>query len=310
MTNHRLNLLFALASLPFVLQPGVGRCDTPAPRPAAATAAPEERMDHISVTSVGTGSAVILIPGLSTPRAVWDGVASDLAKTHRVILVQVNGFGGDAPGGNLAPGILDGMVAELDRYIVREKLGQPMIIGHSMGGLAALLYARAHPDHVARVMVVDALPFIGQLFAPGATVPLIEPQARAMRDQMKASYGTPTNPAFAEGTANNLALKPDSRARVKSWVIAADVRVSAQAFYEDMTTDLRGDMAKITTPITMLYPWNEVAPSKAKADQLYHDAYAAAPNVSYVDIGDSAHFIMLDQPAAFQAALTGFVAGK
>ena len=54
-------------------------------------------MDHISIETIGKGSPVILIPGLSRPRAVWDGVAPELAKTHRVILVQVNGFGGDDP---------------------------------------------------------------------------------------------------------------------------------------------------------------------------------------------------------------------
>ena len=39
-----------------------------------------------------------------------------------------------------------------------------------------------------------------------------------------------------------------------------------------------------------------------------HCAPAAPPaNMIYVDIGDSAHFVMLDQPAAFQAALMAFV---
>jgi hypothetical protein len=62
-------------------------------------------MDHITVKLMGTtGSPVFLIPGLSSPRAVWDGIAPELAKSHRAYLVQVNGFGGDAPGANLNPG--------------------------------------------------------------------------------------------------------------------------------------------------------------------------------------------------------------
>ena len=72
----------------------------PAPSHAATPAA-ETRMPHISVVATGKGSPVILIPGLSSPRAVWDGVVPGLAKTHRVYVVQVNGFGGDAPGANL-----------------------------------------------------------------------------------------------------------------------------------------------------------------------------------------------------------------
>jgi pimeloyl-ACP methyl ester carboxylesterase len=306
MNMHKLNLLFALASLPFVLQPGAGNCAA-APAPVAAPAAAPVVMDHISITSVGSGSPVVLIPGLSTPRAVWDDVVPELAKSHRVILVQVNGFAGDAPGKNLAPGILAGLVAELDGYIVREKLGQPAIVGHSMGGLAALMFAKAHPDHVSRVMVVDALPFIAVLFSPSATVAMVTPQAGAIRDQMAAGFGKPADAANAEATANRLALKPESRAKVKAWVMASDPRVSGEALYEDMTTDLRPDLAKITTPITLVYPWNATGPTKEMADPLYRGAYAGAPHISFVDVADSAHFVMLDQPAAFQAALMGFV---
>ena len=79
--------------------------------------APAERLPHISIQEIGKGSPVVLIPGLSSPRAVWDGVAPALARDHRVILVQVNGFGGDDPGANLKPGILDGIVADLHGWL-------------------------------------------------------------------------------------------------------------------------------------------------------------------------------------------------
>jgi len=282
-----------------VLRPDAAHCQA---APSAAVT-----MDHISITSVGSGSPVVLIPGLSSPRAVWAGVVPELAKNHRVLLVQVNGFGGDAPGKNLAPGILDGLVAELDGYILREKLGRPALVGHSLGGLAALMFAHAHPEHVSRVMVVDALPFIAVLFSPTATVAMVEPQAKAIRDQMAGSFGKPADAASAETTANRLALKPESRAKVKAWVMASDPRVSGEALYEDMTTDLRPDLAGITTPITLVYPWNATGPTREVADPLYRGAYAATPHITYVDVADSAHFVMLDQPAAFQAALIGYV---
>lgn len=68
--------------------------------PSAASST--QQMDYISVKVMGTtGSPVFLIPGISAPRATWDGIAPELAKTHQVYLVQINGFGGDAPGANL-----------------------------------------------------------------------------------------------------------------------------------------------------------------------------------------------------------------
>jgi len=276
--------------------------------PAPAITAPAEiRMDHISVVAIGKGSPVILIPGLSSPRAVWDGVAADLAKTHRVILVQVNGFGGDDPGANLKPGILDGVVADLDTYIAGHKLQGAAVVGHSMGGLLGMMLAKAHPGDVGKLMIVDSLPFYGMLFGPTATTAMVQPQAAMMRDQMIAGYGKPADAANVEGVANALALKPRSRELVKGWMAIADPRVSGEAMYEDLQTDLRADMAGITTPMTIVYPWNDARPTKPIADALYKGAYAAAPHMTYVDIGDAAHFVMLDQPEAFAKALNAFI---
>lgn len=295
-------ILFALAataSIPAIL-------GTPAH--AAVTTARTIQMDHISVEVVGTGSPVILIPGLSSPRAVWDGVAPELAKGHRVYLVQVNGFAGEDPRGNLKPGILEGIVADLHTLVGQEKLQGTAVVGHSMGGLLGLLWARAHPGDLAKLMVVDALPFTAAIFMPNPTVAAIEPNAAAMRDMMVAGYGKPANEAGVIGTANALALKPDSRTRVAEWMRASDARVSGAAMYADLTTDLRADMAGIATPITLVYPWSADLPL-ARADALYRGEYAHAPHMTFVPIGDAAHFVMLDQPEAFRAALTAFLAG-
>jgi pimeloyl-ACP methyl ester carboxylesterase len=270
----------------------------PAAAPVAAASA-EARMDHISITTMGTkGSPIVLIPGLSSPRAVWNGVAPELARSHRVFLVQVNGFGGDDAGKNVSPGILDGAVADLDAYIAREKLGAPAVVGHSMGGLLGLMLAKAHPEHVGKLMIVDSLPFYGMLFGPTATVAMVEPRGKMMRDQIVATYGKPADPAAADGIAHQLASKPDSQVKVKAWAMAADPRVTGEAMYEDLTTDLRPDMESFKTPLTIVYP--------AEGDALYHTAYGKAAHVTYVPVTDTAHFVMLDQPAAFQTAIDTF----
>ena len=265
----------------------------------------EQRLPHISIVSEGSGSPVVLIPGLSTPRAVWDGVAAELAKSHRVILVHVNGFAGDDPGANLKPGILSGAVDELHTYLAANKLGPAKIIGHSMGGLMALQLAKAHPDDASALMIVDALPYVGDIFVPNATVAQVQPQAKMIRDQMIASYGK-SDPAAAAKTAAGMALTPAAQAKVASWIGKADPRVSGEAMYEDMTTDLRPDMAAIKTPITLVFPYSQAMP-KERAEPFYKGEYAKAPNVTFVPIADSAHFVMLDQPKAFAAALADFV---
>lgn len=302
----KLRILAGAVTL-LIVQPDHAAAQTPAPAPVSYDRA-VTTTDHVSIVTMGKGPAVFLIPGLSSPRAVWDGVVPALAKTHRVHLVQVNGFAGDDPRANLAPGLLAGVVADLHAYAARNKLTRAPVVGHSLGGLLALMWAKAHPGDVGKAMIVDSLPFVGLLFGPDATVATVEPRGKAIRDQLAAAYGKPADAAAAEATAAGLTLKADSRAKVAGWVAAADPRVTAQAFYEDLTTDLRPDLPAIATPMTIVYPWAERGPTSAQAEQLYRGAYAGAPHVTYVAVADSAHFVMLDQPAAFQAALAAFLA--
>lgn len=284
-----------------VLYAAPGHC---APAVAAAGIA-EVRMDHISVVETGKGSPVILIPGLSGPRAVWDGAVPELARSHRVILIQVNGFAGDNPGANLKPGLLDGVVANIHTYVARNKLQGAAVVGHSMGGLVALMLAKAEPGDVGKLMIVDSLPWYGILVGPAATADAVRTQAAATRDRFAASYGKP-DPAGARQQAAMVALRPDARAKVAEWLVRADARVVAEALYEDMVTDLRGDMATIATPITLLYPASAMLPAGAVVEPFYKAAYKDTPHITFLKIADCAHFIMLDQPKAFLKALTAF----
>ena len=294
-------MIAAIAAPLFLLHAVPARCQMSAPARAAA-----QVMPHISIISIGEGSPVVLIPGLASPRAVWDGIAPALASKHRVILVQVNGFAGDAPGANLQPGVLDGVVADLNAYLLKNKLGRTAVIGHSMGGLVALMLAKAHPEDVGRVMLVDALPWYGILFGPGATVANAEPRAKAMRDAIAASYGKPADLAGDKAMAARLALTPAAQETVAGWAARADPRVTGEAMYEDIVTDLRPAMAGIAAPITLVFPYSAALP-RERAEPLYRASYKDAPHVTYVPVADSGHFVMLDQPAAFAAAVAGFL---
>jgi pimeloyl-ACP methyl ester carboxylesterase len=126
-----------------------------------------------------------------------------------------------------------------------------------------------------------------------------------IRDQMIASFGK-SDSAAAARTAAGMALTPDAQAKITQWIEKSDPRVSGEAMYEDMTTDLRPDMPAIATPITLVFPYSEAMP-KDRAEGFYHGEYAKAPRVTYVPVANSRHFIMLDQPQAFATALDAFV---
>ncbi len=274
----------------------------------------EVRMDHISIVTMGNakakGAPVVLVPGLASPRAVWDGVAADLAKTHRVYLVQVNGFGGDAPGSNLQPGLLDGIVADLSEALARDHAAPVRYVGHSMGGLVGLIFAKAHPKQVDRLMIVDSLPYFSVLLARGGPMPTtaqIESVAGMMRTSTAARYGKPMSAEQIAAGVDSLAVTEAARVKMRQWGAAADARVAGQAVYEDMTTDLRPALPSIATPMTVVVPWTVTEFGKDKTMTFYATQYQGAQSVNFVPIAEAGHFVMLDQPTAFAAALDAFV---
>ncbi len=269
---------------------------------------------RFTIETVGEGPDVVMIPGLSTPREVWRPNAEKLAATHRVHLVQIRGFG-DHAGANTDGPVLQPFVDELAAYLQAEKIADAAVIGHSMGGLAALMIGAQYPDLPGRIMVVDALPFIGVIFGAQDSV-AIEGQAAAMRNMIVSAPQGARNPAIDCSAVVNTGTPPPGNmtntqrgaCMVAQWSGSADKHVVGQAMYDDMVTDMRAGIAGITAPMTVVYGRDERGIPTAMMDQLYTSNYAAAPDTEFVPVDGSFHFVMLDQPEQMQAALEAFLA--
>lgn len=190
MPNHRRSAggsplhAFILASAITLSAPALAQAaPAAAPAPAIAQAAPAFVSDRLSVEVVGQGPDVILIPGYGSSREVWRAEAERLKATHRVHLVQFAGFAGEPWTHGDGP-LLDPAIEALAGYVASAGLHRPAVIGHSMGGLSALLLAQRHPEAVGRVMAVDNLPFFSALFGPQATAETARPFAAQAAEAM------------------------------------------------------------------------------------------------------------------------------
>lgn len=262
---------------------------------------------RITVVVEGDGPDVVLIPGLSSPRAVWKTTAERLKGKYRLHLVQVRGFG-DAPGINAEGPILEPMAREVTDYIddciTDQGRPAPALVGHSLGGLTAMMIAARAPTQVGKLMVVDSLPFIGLLFGPATTVDMVRPQAAALQ----TAFAARKNAEIDDRTAQTMSATDEGRAQVRDWTRTADAKVSAQLFYDGMTTDIRPELPAITAPLTMLYPFDAKVMSADTVDRLYKAAFAPAKTATLVRVDDSRHFMMVDQPITFAAAVDAFLA--
>lgn len=254
--------------------------------------------DRLSVEVVGSGPDVVLIPGFASSREVWRVEADRLKATHRVHLVQLAGFAGEPWSHGDGP-FVQPMTDELARYVREAGLERPTVVGHSMGGMTAVLLAQQHPELVGRVMSVDSLPFFSALFGPQVTVET----ARPFADQAAAGMLSADDAGFRAGQvqgAPGLAKDPATQAAMVEWSMASDRRALASAIREVMTTDLRPGLAAMTTPVWAVYAADaDGGAPAAMADGLWGREYASLPGVRLIRVDGSRHFIMADQPARF-----------
>jgi len=264
----------------------------------------------VTVEGAPKGPAILLIPGLASSQSVFDAEAKILAPIYHLYRVQIAGFAGAPAAGNANPTeanpMLPAIVAELHHYIAANSL-HPDLITHSLGGLLGLMLADAHPEDIQKLLLVDTLPYYAVVFNPKATVPEMMPMAQQIRDGMIGA----SPDAFAQQNAQSLkymVLNPDASKLISSMSLASDRVVFATAMYEDLCTDLRPRVASIKTPTTLIYPYDAtVVPDPAAIDVIYTSAYASMPNLKIHRIDASRHFIMYDQPAAFDAAVQIFL---
>jgi pimeloyl-[acyl-carrier protein] methyl ester esterase len=260
----------------------------------------EQRLNRITIRTIGKGSPVVFIPGLASSPAVFDDVAARIAPDHRLILVQVNGFAGSQAASMALDGLIPGAVDELAGWLAANRIEKPAVIGHSMGGLMAMMLAKRHPGAAGRLLIVDALPFYGMLFGPTATPDAIRPVVEQMRAGLISGTSPPQVPPHMSNT-------DAGKAKILEWLKASDAKTVGEALVEDATTDIRPDLPALSgRPVTVLYAVSS-PDMKAMVDGLYAEAYKGLPGVKLVRVNNSEHFIMLDQPDRFAAEVEGFL---
>ena len=98
-----------------------------------------------------TGRPLVFLHGLTFDCRMWDPVLEHLPRGHRALAFDLPGHGASPAlgGSGLAP-----VVDAVHAAILAAGLDRPILVGHSIGGPLAAIYAATHP--AAAVVSIDA----------------------------------------------------------------------------------------------------------------------------------------------------------
>ncbi len=117
---------------------------------------------RVRYVDVGEGPAVVLLHGFAASLNTWDDVIPELAKNHRVLALDLRGFGyTDRPEtADYSPQAQ----ADLVFQVMNERgIDQVSIVAHSWGSSVALAMALEDPVRIRRLALYDAWVYEEQL---------------------------------------------------------------------------------------------------------------------------------------------------
>ena len=247
---------------------------------------------------------VVLIPEMATDSRTLQPIAEFLARCHRTHSFTLAGFAGQpAVAGSSSQAWLD----SIDRYIAGLESRRAIIIGHGFGGILGLRLALDHPEHIDRLIILNALP------APSVQLmPKSDPQSvRSLAEEKRQTVLTQSVTSFRLSQERTLAGATQQAEHVPAlveWALASDRRTLADAQFEWFTTDLRVDIARIRVPTLILVPWDvSHTEDTATTLDLYRKQYASLPEAQVKLIKGSRHYLTFDQPIVTNWAIEEFL---
>jgi 3-oxoadipate enol-lactonase len=247
----------------------------------------------VNADETGNGVPLFLFHSLLSDRASFDAIASELAKSFRVIVPELPGFGRSrAVSGGLAD------IADRMADAVKDASGgqRAVVLGNGYGGFVALQMAIRHPGLAARYVFADC----GAAFS--------EPGREAFRNMAAASkakgLAAITDVAMRRLFAPEFqAQHPDLMADRRAAFLKTDENVFRAACGQLANLDLRDEAGKLKVPALVVVGEHD----EATPPPMSHELAALLPDARLKIIAGCAHVPQLQAPKVFLETIADFL---
>jgi proline-specific peptidase len=267
----------------------------------------------VNVIERGEGPPLVFVHGHSGRWANWLANIPHFSRTHRVIAMDLPGFGHSPM--PREPITIENYGRMLDALLERLDVTAAPVVGNSMGGFAAAELAIKFPPRVERLVLVSAA---------GLATKYLGLSSEFFRRRSYIALARAIN-LYAEipdARAETLVRRPNLRRKVLEMVVRHPELLSGPLAFElirgtgkpaaaaaaaaIMDYDYRDRVSEIACPTLVVWGRNDRVVPVSSADE-YHQLIEG----SRVDVfEDTGHVAMVERPARFNAALEAFLAEK
>lgn len=273
----------------------------------------ETALEHPELAYVDVGSGpetLILVHGLASNLGFWRYNIGALAEDYRVIAIDLPGYG-HSEKSPVFPYTLSFYAESIQRLAEHLDLDRVTLVGQSMGGQIAMVAALTYPELVDRLVLVDP-----------AGIETFNAGEGAWLRNVYTVAGIRLTPEDA--IRRNLALNfyewddryewmVEERARIAKVdefdEFAYAVKTSVGAMLDESTAPY---LEQIEQPTLIVYgQYDELIPNPylhpGFARDVFSEGHRRLPNSTLMEIPDAGHLSMLEQPAAFNEIVKGWL---
>ena len=260
------------------------------------------RLYYYAAGTRGSGEPVVLIHGFPTSSHLWRDVAPQIPDGHRVVVLDLLGYGrSDPPNGRdlSIKGHAERVIALLDAL----RISYAAIVGHDLGGGIAHYLAVRHPTRVARLALVDSVAFddwpTRQVKLARTTLPLTRHLPATwilsvLRSELERGYANEDSGARSIDIYVRPFCSPEGRDTLVEHLEALDA---------EETVALQPRLKDIVAPTAVLAGAHDPFVPPALAKRL-HDAI---PESSLDILADVRHFTPEEAPETIGTILTAWL---
>jgi pimeloyl-ACP methyl ester carboxylesterase len=265
---------------------------------------------QISYIDEGNGNqTILLVHGLASNAGFWRYNIPELSKHYRVIAVDLPGYGKSEKG--VYPYTMSFYAETLKRFLDSLKLDKIILIGHSMGGQIGITFALKYPERLNKLILAD----------PAG----IEKFSRGQGDWLKSVLTVNGIKATTEeGVRKNLTINFYTWNDKNEWMVEERVRIAKADDFDDfcyavvrcvhgMLDEPTSDKLKdIKVPTLIIYGKEDgLIPNPYLNPGFPSDVFKAGEKqisgCRLVQIEDSGHMVMMEQPEKFDSAVLNFL---
>jgi N-formylmaleamate deformylase len=247
----------------------------------------------IAAEEYGEGPDLILLHGIGSDASTWWPLIDRLSQSFRLIVIEQRGHGqSDKP---VSGYVIDDYARDLQGVIAALELERPSILGHSLGAIAAMRWAVAHPNDAERIVLEDP--------------PLSpNPHAKEMFDGWVENASSPVETVAAKYKAERPDWSDEDCRRRAQMITSTAIPVFTE-LYDAMSRpgifDWLSELPAVETPILLIH--GDVEHGGAIAEAEIHGFVQGTKHGQAAGIPHAGHNLHRDHTDEFLALAIPFL---